>query len=109
MEKPQTWFANCLSKNTLNWQVTDVFLFFVYLLNFNIIKIKANTIIVSAIKPNSSKFIIYVKTNSIICITSYLVTYHYGKRGKPHLLILISYGKYFTIQIIICRHGILKI
>ena len=51
-------------KNTLNRQVTDVF-FIAYLLT--IIKIsKANTIIVSAIKLNKSKYIISNKTASII-------------------------------------------
>ena len=52
-------------KNTSNLQVTDVF-FIVYLLKIITNIIKANTIIVSTINANKSKYIISNKTASII-------------------------------------------
>ena len=52
-------------KNTSNLQVTDVF-FIVYLLKNITNIIKANTIIVSTINANKSKYIISNKTASII-------------------------------------------
>ena len=52
-------------KNTSNQQVTDVF-FIVYLLKNMINIIRANTIIVSTINANKSKYIIYSKIASII-------------------------------------------
>ena len=90
MEKPQTWTTN-LCVSTSNWRVTDVLLRYL-LLNFTVSKIKANTMIVSIIKPNESRYIISNKAISIICTTSISRSKYYGlKDGKPHLFILISY------------------
>ena len=52
-------------KNTSDWQVTDVF-FIVYLLKNITNIIKANTITVSTINANKSKYIISNKIASII-------------------------------------------
>ena len=66
MEKPQTWFASSYVKTHLNRsKFTDVF-FIIYLLKIITNIIKANTIIVSITKPNSSKYIISDKNASII-------------------------------------------
>ena len=79
-------------KNTSTTAKLQMCFFIFYLLNFKTSKIKANTTIVSAIKPNKSSFIIAIRAASIICTTSILVTYSYGlKVANTHLLILISY------------------
>ena len=66
MENPQTWFASYICKKThLTVQVQMCF-FIVYLLKIITSIIKANTIIVSTIITNKSKYIISNKTASII-------------------------------------------
>ena len=54
-----------MKKHIYNGQITDVF-FIVYLLKIITSIIKANTIIVSTIKPNKNKYIISNKAISII-------------------------------------------
>ena len=84
--------------------------FYAYLLNFKTSKIKANTTIVSAIKPIKSNCIIVNKIASIICTTSVLVTLSYGlKVANTHLFILISYGENITYKSIHFNTKIKKI
>ena len=66
--------------------------FIVYLLKIITSIIKANTIIVSTTKPNKSRYIISNKTASIIAPPPFSQLTSWIKSGKPHLLILISYG-----------------
>ena len=77
MENPQTWFAVMYKKHIELARLQMCFFYF-YLLNFKTSKIKANTTIVSAIKPIKSNCIIVNKIASIICTTSVLVTYSHG-------------------------------
>ena len=86
----------CYVKNTSHLQVTDVF-FIVYLLKIITSTIKANTIIVSATMLNKSKYIISNKIASIIAPPPISQLKLWNKSGKPHLLILISYGRYYNI------------
>ena len=70
----------------------------------NIINIiKANTIIVSTTKANKSKYTISNKTASIIAPPPFLKAKPLlCIGGKPHLLILISYSKQYSIFLLIC-------
>jgi hypothetical protein len=68
--------------------------FIVYLLK---IITKANTIIVSTTKPNKSKYIISNKTASIIVPPPHSQHKLWIKSGKPHLFILISYVRQYSI------------
>ena len=98
MEKPQTWLTNLIVKNTSKSGKLQMCFCIVYLLKIIANIIKANTIIVSTTNPNKSKYIISNKIASIICTTSILAIEIADKSGKPHLLFLISYAKYYTIQ-----------
>jgi len=73
-ERPQKWFAYVKVKTHLQWVKLQMCFFVFYLLKIITAIIKANTQIVSAIKPNKSKYINSNKILSIICITSSLVT-----------------------------------
>ena len=84
MEKPQSGLPVSLLNKPFTGQSRMVY-FFVYLLKIITSIIKANTTIVSAIKPNISKFIIVNKKLSIICTTSILVTYSYGLKVANHI------------------------
>ena len=64
--------------------------FYVYLLKNIINIIKANTIIVSTINANKSRYIITNKTASIIASPPYSQLNLWMKRGKPHLLFSFS-------------------
>ena len=76
---------------------------FVYLLKYKIVIIKANTIIVSTTKANKSKYIISNKNASIIAPPPFLKAKPLlCIGGKPHLLILISYSKQYSIFLLIC-------
>ena len=61
MEKPQTWFASLVCKNTPDWaKVTDVFFYWFYcllIITTNAIT-KANAMIVTDTRPAKSNFII---------------------------------------------------
>ena len=75
-------------------QITDVCFF--YLLKIITSIIKANTTIVSATRPNKSKYIIVNKNPSIIVpppLSSYNTTL---SKWQPHLFIIISYVQHFT-------------
>ena len=64
---------------------------------------KANTIIVSTTKANKSKYIISNKNASIIAPPPFLKAKPLlCIGGKPHLLILISYSKQYSIFLLIC-------
>ena len=71
--------------------------FIVYLLKIITSIIKANTIIVSTIKPNKSMYIISNKIASIIAPPPHSQHTLWIKSGKPHLLIFISYVKQYNI------------
>ena len=71
--------------------------FIVYLLKIITNIIKANTIIVSITKPNKSKYIISNKTASIIVPPPHSQHKLWIKSGKPHLFILISYVRQYSI------------
>ena len=97
MENPQTWFASYICKKThLTVQVQMCF-FIVYLLKIITSIIKANTIIVSTIITNKSKYIISNKTASIIVPPPYSQHKLWIKSGKPHLFISISYVKQYSM------------
>ena len=72
--------------------------FIVYLLKIITSIIKANTIIVSTIKSNKSMYIISNKTASIIAPLLHSQHKLWIKSGKPHLLILISYDRTYSIR-----------
>ena len=72
--------------------------FIVYLLKIITSITKANTIIVSTIKPNKSRYIISNKTASIIAPPPSSQHMLRIKSGKPHLLILISYVRKYSIR-----------
>ena len=99
--KDRKWeTTNVVLPNSL-WKLTNelvkvqMWVFFFYLLKIITSIIKANTQIVSAIKPNNNKWIIFNKAVSIICTTSSL-SKNRGLKAKPHLIILISYDLYYT-------------
>ena len=71
-------------KTHLTPQKTDVFLL-IYLLKIITSIIKANTTIVSVIKLNNNKYIIFNKNVSIICTTSILTTLSYGLKVANHI------------------------
>ena len=97
MDKPQCGLPIKSFKNHSPIKA-EWFLFFFYLLKIITSIIKANTTIVSATRPNKSRYIISNKAASIICTTPYSRNKYCGskKSGKPHLLILISYAFYYT-------------
>ena len=78
-------------KNTSDRQSTDVF-FIVYLLKNITNIIKANTIIVSTIKANKSKYIISNKTASIIAPPPFSRQSRGLKVATTSAIILISYA-----------------
>ena len=80
-------------KNTSTTVKLQMCFFIVYLLKIITSIIKANTIIVSTIRPNKSKYIISNKTASIIAPPLHSQHKLWIKSGKPHLLILTSYVK----------------
>ena len=83
--------------------------FIVYLLKIITNIIKANTIIVSTIKANKSKYIISNKNASIIAPPPFLKAKPLlCIGGKPHLLILISYSKQYSIFLLICLANKIK-
>lgn len=73
--------------------------FIVYLLKIIISITKVNTIIVSTTKQNKSRYIISNKTASIIAPPPHSQHKLWIKSGKPHLLILISYVRQYSIEI----------
>ena len=64
---PQTWFAKIYVKTHLTGQKLQMCFLFIYLLKIITNIIKANTTIVSVIKPNNNKYIRLNKIDSIIC------------------------------------------
>jgi len=68
-----------------------------YLLKIIINIIKANTIIVSILILNKSMYIIFNNIVSIIAPPPFSQQELWIKSGKPHLLILISYGRKYNI------------